>query len=396
VAQGSLCTVLLVAAGLFVVSLHRVRTQDLGFSADGVLIAELRFNRSLPGPEQDAVYQQAAQRVARVPGVDVVSVNEVAPFIHHHVVPVAADDRPDFPDRTQQLPFLNGIAPTYFRALGMTVRAGRNFTPADRAGSPLVVIVNQAMADGIWPGASALGRCLRVGSATVDVSSAPCREVVGVVNNARPRSIREEAGQARMQYYLPYDQVPAPGPFLANAPQIWNLLIRTTDADATADPVQRVLQSFAPEVQLAEVTPLQDTLDRAMRPWLLGASLFSLFGVLALVLAAVGLYGVRAYAVAQRTQEIGIRIALGAAARNVVRMVLWEGVRVIAIAVVIGAAVALAVGHFLEPLLFETRAANAPLYGAIGLALVTVAVAASAIPAWRAARVDPNVALRAE
>jgi ABC-type antimicrobial peptide transport system permease subunit len=108
------------------------------------------------------------------------------------------------------------------------------------------------------------------------------------------------------------------------------------------------------------------------------------------------LYGVRAYAVAQRTQEIGIRIALGAAARNVVRMVLWEGVRVIAIAVVIGAAVALAVGHFLEPLLFETRAANAPLYGAIGLALVTVAVAASAIPAWRAARVDPNVALRAE
>jgi predicted permease len=388
--------VLLVAAGLFVLSLHRVRTQDFGFRSDGVLIAELKLDGSLPGPDQDAVYRDAAEHVARVPGVAVVSVNEVAPFVHHHVMPVAVPGHPEFPDGRQQLPFLNGIAPNYFRVLGMTMRAGRNFTPLDRAGSPLVVIINQAMAEGIWPGESPLGRCVQVGSAAIAAVEAPCREIVGVVNNARPRSIRAESGQALMQYYLPYDQVPAPGPFLANPPRIWNLLIRTADADAMAGTVQRALQSFSPLVQLADVQPLQDVLDRQMRPWLLGASMFSLFGVLALVLAAVGLYGVRAYSVTQRTQEIGVRMALGAGTPAVMRMILIEGLRVTALGIGIGAVAALAVGRRLEPLLFETPAVDPAVLAVITVLLMLVAGAASAVPAWRAARVDPNVALRAE
>lgn len=402
VAQGGLCMVLLIAASLFVRSLHRVRNQDFGFRSAGVLLATLRFSGAMHGPSQDAVYREAEARVARLPGVELASVVGVIPFADHHVPPIAVPGREDFPDEGQQAPFLNPATPAYFRVLGMTIRQGRNFTAADGAGSPLVIIVNQAMADGLWPGESALGRCIRVGFVPGEMPSGihasaalPCRQVVGVVSNARPRSIRAEAGQALMQYYVPFGQIPA-SPFAANPPEIRALLIRTADADAMARPLQRSLQSFTPYVRLADVTPFQDVLDRQMRPWLLGATLFSAFGLLALGLAAIGLYGARAYSVAQRTREIGIRMALGAARRTVVAMVLREGLRIAGMGIAVGAAVALGVGRFIEPLLFETRADDPRLFAMIAGALVVVAVAASWAPAWRAARVDPNVALRAE
>lgn len=402
VAQAGLCMVLLVGAGLFVLSLHRVRTQDFGFRSEGVLVANMRFAGSRSGSAQDALYRDAEERIGQLPGVDLATVAQVVPFSNHHVPPISVPGREDFPDERQQAPFLNAATPSYFRVLGMTIQQGRNFTAADRTGSPFVIIINQAMADGLWPGETALGKCIRVGfvpgemPAGIHASSAlPCREVVGVVNNARPRSIREEAGQARMQYYIPFGQLPA-SPFADDMPEVWGLLIRTTDADAMARPVQRLLQSFTDAVVLAEVKPLQDLLDREMRPWLLGATMFSAFGVLALGLAAVGLYGVLAYAVAQRTQEIGIRMALGAGTSNLVRLIVWDGVRVAVAGIAVGTVVALVVGRFIAPLLFQTDAADPRIFVVIGLALVAVATAASALPAWRAARVDPNVALRAE
>jgi predicted permease len=402
VAQGSLCMMLLVAAALFVQSLHRVRTQDFGFTSAGVLLAELRFAGSMNGADQDAVYRRAEEQLQRLPGVSVATVIQAAPFLGHNVPPIAVPDREDFPDLTQQAPFLTATTPTYFAALGMQLRHGRNFTAADRDGTPLVIIINQAMADGLWPNQDPLGKCIKAGFVPGEMPTGihgspllPCRTVVGVVNNARPRSIREEAGQARMQYYIPFGQVPRPH-FIGDHPSIWGLLIRTADAAGMAQPVQRALQSRLSNVQLADVRPLQDVLDRQMRPWLLGATMFSIFGALALGLAAVGLYGVRGYAVAQRTREIGIRMALGARLPTVVRMVLWEGVRVTAIGVAIGAAVALAASRLIDPLLFNASASDPRVHVVIGLALVIVAILASAVPAWRAARVDPNVALRAE
>jgi predicted permease len=402
VIQGGLCMMLLVGSALFVLSLHRVRTQDFGFNSNGVLLAELRFDASLPGVQQDALYRQAEQQVERLPGVALASVVQAVPFLGHNVPPIAVPGREDFPDTRQQAPFLTAATPSYFRVLGMRVHQGRDFTPADRAGSPLVVIVNQAMADGLWPGENPIGRCIRVGfepgvppSGIHASPNLPCRTVVGVVNNARPRSIREESGQARMQYYIPFGQLPAT-PFGGGGPSIWGLLVRTTERGAMTAPVQRVLQSLSPSVPYADVRPLQDVLDRQMRPWLLGATMFSIFGLLALALAAVGLYGVRAYSVAQRTREIGIRMALGAALPDVVRMVLWDGLRVTTVGIALGAAAALALGRVLEPLLFNTHATNPAIYGLIAMSLAVVSVAASALPAWSAARVDPNVALRTE
>ena len=402
VAQGTICKVLLVAASLFVVSLHRVRTQDFGFASGGLLYAELKFDGSLSGREQDDLYRQSAEQVARAPGVEVVSVAQAVPFLGHNVPPIAVPDRPEFPDESQQAPFLTAATPTYFRAMGMRVLQGRNFTEQDRDGSPLVVIINQAMAEGLWPGVSPLGRCVQTGFMPGEMPTGihaspglPCREVIGVVNNARPRSIREEAGQARMMYYEPISQISRPA-FAANGPQIWGLLVRVARGDGMARGVQQAIQSFSPRISLAQVTPLSDILERQMRPWLLGATMFSIFGLLALGLAAIGLYGVRAYAVQERTREIGIRLALGALVPDVVRMILGEGLRVTGAAVVLGGAISLVLARYLDPLLFNTPANDLRIYSLVAVALLLVAIAASAVPAWRAARVDPNVALREE
>lgn len=400
--QGGLCMLLLVAASLFILSLHRVRTQDFGFTSDGVLLAELRLPDAAAGPARDALYRQAEERIRQLPGVSLATVVQAVPFGSHHVPPIAVPDRPEFPDVNQQAPFLYATSPTYFRALGMRLLAGRNFADGDGQGSPLVVIVNQAMAEGLWPGENALGKCIRAGfvpgTAPTGIHASPllpCRTVIGVVNNTRPRSIREEPGQARMQYYVPFGQIPAP-PFPGSFADISGLLIRTTDADAMTGPVQRALQSATPGQPYAQVRPLQDLLDRQMRSWVLGATMFTVFGVLALGLGAIGLYGVRAYAVTQRTKEIGIRMALGARMAGVVRMVLLEGLRATGIGIVFGTIAAIGMARLVEPLLFETTATDPRVYGFVALLLVAVTIAASAVPAWRASRVDPNVALRSD
>jgi hypothetical protein len=354
------------------------------------------------GAEHDAVYRQAEEQIARVPGVMLASVAQSVPFLGHNVPPIAVPDRPAFPDETQQAPFMTATTPTFFATMGMTIRQGRNFTSLDREGSPLVVIINQAMADGLWPGQSPLGRCIQAGFMPGEMPTGihgspglPCREVVGVVNNARPRSVREEAGQARMMYYVPFGQLPMPA-FAAAGPRIWHLLVRTSGAEGMAARVQRALQSFNGSVNLATVQPLSGFLEQQMRPWLLGATMFSVFGLLALGLAAVGLYGVRAYSVAQRGREIGIRMALGAVMPDVVGLILGEGMRVTGLAIVLGGAAGLALSRFIGPLLFQTAANDLRVYAAVAAMLVLVALGSSAVPAWRAARVDPNVALREE
>jgi hypothetical protein len=286
----------------------------------------------------------------------------------------------------------------------MHIIEGRNFTAADGEGSPLVVIVNQAMAKGLWPGESALGKCIRFGFAPGEMPSGmqasaavPCRPIIGVVNDARPRSIREESGQARMQYYVPFGQIPVPPfPGAADNPSIWGILVRSANPDALIAPMERLLQSPSTGAILATVRPLQDSLERQIRPFVLGAAMFSLFGLLALVLAAIGLYGIRAHAVTQRTREMGVRIALGATAAQVVKMVVLEGVKLALAGAAVGTLVVIALANRLDPLLFQTSLCSPLLLLIVAGVLGVVATLASAIPAWRASRVDAQVALRAE
>jgi hypothetical protein len=240
--------------------------------------------------------------------------------------------------------------------------------------------VNEALARHAWPGRSPVGECAYLAEAETT-----CARVVGVVGDARTFSIREEQ---RHWIYTPLDPAatdrrvllvrPAPG---APAP------------DAT---IRRALRELDPALPYVDVQTLGDVLDPQVRPWRLGAAVFTAFGALAALLAALGLYTAVAYAVAQRTREIGVRVAVGASTPSVVRLVLGDGVRVALAGVAAGLALALLGGRWIADLLFDTSARDGTVLGGVGAALLVVALLASVVPARRAARVSPTEALRAD
>ncbi|HSS50999.1 MAG TPA: FtsX-like permease family protein, partial [Thermoanaerobaculia bacterium] len=399
--QTGLSAVLLAGAGLFVASLYNVRTQNLGFTTRHILLAAMPVDDSSSGnSNQDAFYREALDRVKRLPGVEMAIPIDSLPFGPHSVPPISVPGLEGAPGQSTQLPFMNAATPDYFQMMGMTIRRGRGFTLADNAKSPLVVVVSETMARTIWPHQDAIGKCIRIGHAegerpSMQASpSLPCRDIVGIVNDARRRSIRPEAIPI-MQYYVPYEQLPRP-PF-PGIPTISGLLVRTTgEPQALARAVQQTIQSAGPSSPYVDVRPYQDLIDPQIRPWRLGATLFSIFGGLALTMAAIGLYGVLAYMVAQRRKEIGIKMALGASTGHVVRGIVGEGLSIALMGLGIGGLVVLAMGRWFEPLLFGVTPRDPAVLGTVALTLATVAVLASLIPALRATRVDPNLALRTE
>jgi ABC-type antimicrobial peptide transport system permease subunit len=243
-----------------------------------------------------------------------------------------------------------------------------------------VIVVSEGMAETLWPGQNALGKCVRF-----DSDSIPCTSVVGIAENIKANDV---VGEERLQYYRSLEQNP-----LEDA----SIFVRTRgDARPLAEGVRKQLQALMPGSSYVTVTPLRDIVDPALSSWRMGATMFLLFGLLALVLAAIGLYSVIAYNVAQRTQELGLRIALGAHARDLLRMVLGEGLRFGVLGIVIGVLIALAAGHWVQPLLYGESARDPLVFAAVAAVLAFVALAASAIPARRAMRLDPSIALRTE
>jgi ABC-type antimicrobial peptide transport system permease subunit len=208
--------------------------------------------------------------------------------------------------------------------------------------------------------------------------------VVGVAEDMTFGDLRNDE---HLQLYLPATQERVTGSVLVRA---------AGDPRALAEPLRRELQRLLPGMGYASVRPLATVLDPVVRQWRLGATMFTIFGALALVLAAVGLYGVMAYDVAQRTRELGVRVALGAQATDIRRLVLWQGVRIAAAGAALGAALAFVAVRFIESLLFRVPARDPAAFGGAALTILVVAVVASLVPARRATRVDPVVALRAE
>jgi hypothetical protein len=262
----------------------------------------------------------------------------------------------------------------------MRLLRGRGLTPADRRGAPAVVI-NETLARLGWAGRSPLGECVYL-SAARDT----CARVVGVVHDANTFGIRRDRRSAWV--YVPLDPADEDDRVL---------LVRAAPgmrgADAT---LRRVLRELDPALPYVDVRTLGDALDPELRPWRLGAAVFTAFGALAALLAALGLYTAVAYAVAQRRREIGVRVAVGAASGDVVRLVLGDGVRVAAAGVAVGLLLALAASRWIAALLFETSPRDPAVLGAVALALLAVAAAASLVPARRAVRVSPTEALRAD
>ncbi|HEV2131465.1 MAG TPA: FtsX-like permease family protein, partial [Longimicrobiaceae bacterium] len=283
-------------------------------------------------------------------------------------------------------PFFYAAGPGYFAALGLQVSRGRGITPADVEGAPRVAVVNETMARALWPGEQPLGKCLTIGGREGEPAP-PCTEVVGVVQDARRLDLVEVPA---MQYYVPLAQS-----VHREAPHA--LLVRAAGDPASLMPViQRELLGLGPEVRFVNVQHFSEVLDPERRSWKLGATMFTIFGLLALVVAAIGLYSVLAFSVAQRTQELGVRAALGAPRERLLTLVLGQGMRLVGIGIALGLGAALLAGPRIAPLLFETSPRDPLTLGGVVLVLLTVAALASGLPAWRATRVDPSVALRAE
>ena len=378
--QGALSVLLLVGAGLFVQSLDHVRSMRLGYDAGPVLFA----SRNLRGMQlSDSAQVQLGRRLLEaaraLPGVEHATWVSSIPFWSTSNLDLYVPGI-DSVRRLGRFTYQTATA-GYFETMGTRVMRGRPFTMEDRAGSPPVAVVSEAMGTVLWPGSDPIGKCLRIGADTM-----PCTTVIGVAEDAVQNSLTDDQ---RLRYYLPLEQFrPARG---------FALLLRMRGSAAVqAEPVRKALQPVMPGQSYITVRPLHELVDAQRRSWQIGATMFAAFGVLALLVAAVGLYGVITYNVAQRMHELGVRIALGAQARDVVRLVVGQGMRFALIGVTLGLALALIGARWIQPLLFRQSARDPATYGLVAALLLAVALAASALPALRATRADPNAALRGE
>jgi predicted permease len=380
VLQGALSVVLLVGAGLFVRSLRNVRNVPLGYDVDPVLIVDLQMRGvSLDSAARVTLLNRLWEQARTIPGVALAARRVTVPFYQTwstdlHVASIdSVSPLGEFD--------LNAVSPDYFATVGTRILRGRGLSATDLEGSPRVMVVGASMAKVLWPGQEALGQCVRVGSDTV-----PCTTVVGIAEDIKTHTLEGEGKY--FFYYLSAAQYASDqGGLFARAAG------PATDVQET---VRRRLQPLMPGVSYVTVTPLSDVLGSQTQSWRLGATMFTVFGALALVLAAIGLYSVIAYNVAQRTQEMGVRIALGAEMRHVVGLILREGMTLAIVGVALGGVIALAVSPWVKPLLFDESPRDPLVFAGVGVALLAVAALASFIPARRAARVDPMRALRTE
>ncbi len=379
VLQGALSVVLLVGAGLFVRSLRHVRTIPLGYDVDPVLIADINLRGTrLDSARNVALRRELLETAQAIPGVEHASRQLTVPFwttwdLELHVAGIDSVGRlGDFA--------LNAVTPEYFSTLGTRLLRGRGIEAQDAEHAPRAMVVSDAMAKALWPGRDPIGQCVKVGADT-----APCRYVVGVAENIKSQRLGDDPG---LFYYLSTAQW---------YPDQGGLFIRTRgDAAPHAETILRALQQVMPGAAYVTVTPLRDVLGEQTRSWQLGATMFLAFGALALALAAIGLYSVMAYNVAQRTQEMGVRASLGAQERDLIRLVVNEGLRVGVVGIVIGVVIALAGSEWLGPLLFRESPHDPLVFGFVTVVLLGTTVLASLVPSRRAARVDPMVALRYE
>lgn len=380
IAQGALSVALLVGAGLFVRSLNRVREMRLGYDAEKILMVrhEMR-GTSLGDTALLALRRQLLDAALAVPGIERAAYASSVPFWSTSSQRLFVSGI-DSVHRLGRFTYQQGSA-DYFAAMGTKILRGRPFGAEDRAGAPMVAVVSEGMAKVLWPGQEALGQCMRVGADTV-----PCTTVVGIAEDAVQNSLTDPR---RFRYYLPLEQFrPLNGFFLM-------LRVRGEPSDF-AEPVRIALQKLMPGQAYVTAMPLGGLIDNQRRSWENGATMFVAFGGLALVVAAIGLYAVIGYNVTQRMHEMGVRIALGARSTDVVRLVVNQGVVFALAGIAIGIVVSLATGRWVEPLLFRQSARDPLVYGGVGVILLLVTIAASAIPAFRATRADPNLTLRAD
>ncbi len=378
--QIALSTVLLVGSGLFVRSLRRVQAIDLGFAPAKVLMVALTAPPGASVSERAGLYRDAAERLRRVPGVDDVGSSIGGPFLNIYAVSVRAPGM-------DSLPRLAGGGPYYYRlsagaleALGVHLLRGRLFAEADdRPGAAPTVIITQTLATTLWPAKDPLSQCLIV-------SNKPCAPVIGVVADLHRQGLQERPS------FLLFTPVAQDS---TAVPEV--MFVRVSGApERMIEAIRKDLVTVRSDLPYVAIDPYDARIGSQARAWRLGAIVFTAFGVVSLLMAAVGVYGVLSYGVTQRTPEFGIRAALGATPARVMRMIFVSGLGVTAAGIVVGAGVAYMAAGRVQPLLFETSARDPFVFAAAAVAIGMIAGAATLIPGRRAARIDPLRAWRAE
>jgi predicted permease len=380
--QVSLSVILLVGAGLFVRSLRRVVAHDVGVDLDRVALVMFDVGHAkLSSAEYRELYGEARDRAMRLPGVEraaLVSGTVPGRMASAYGMIVSGKKSIDFPGGGPYTVVADG---GYLTTIGTHVVRGRLFTPEEEAAPSQVMMVNRMVADAYWPGEQPVGKCITIADEKY------CRTIVGVVENSM---LFKFVGDGAAMLYFPPDR--ALSDYQPSA-----LVVRSKgDAAQLVPLLQRTLHGLRPNVTYVNVASYADIVAPQLRPWRLGATMFSMFGILATIIAAVGLYSVMAYWASQRTHEIGVRMALGAEPRDIVRLIATQATRTVALGLVAGVLLALLLSRWIADLLYETSPHQLSAYAAAGLALGAAALVAMIVPARRVASVDPAEALRTE
>jgi predicted permease len=399
ISQSALSMVLLVGAGVFFRSLSRVHHIDVGYDVERLISGSVVFRDPQAryddtwdhGEEIGLGLEQIAADLAREPSIQATAISLRSPM-SSRLFTLSLN----IPGRdTAQLgaaglsgwPPITPASPTYFETTGIRLLKGRFFTDADRSGAPTdyfvkepyrAAVISAAMAKAVWPNDDPIGKCFVIGIMP------GCVPVVGVVTDAHVMDVVESQS---MQYYVP---------LRPNGGNVLTIRVRPGQEAQASQLLWRALRRRFPSAEAPVVQSLADVITPQLRPWRMGASLFSGFGVLALIISFVGLYGLISYSVTQRSWELGLRLALGAQRAAIVSLVVREGLGFVAIGIAVGTLLSLLSGHAIAALLYETSPYDPRVLIGVALLLCGCAAVASFAPGWRAGRIDPAKALRAE
>ncbi len=382
VVQVALSLVLLVGAGLFVRTLRNLQNVDVGFNRERLLLCQIDATSGAAGPAVIATFDRIRERLAALPGVRHATYARVPPLSHNNWS--TGIFVPGYVQMTiNESVRVNGVEPDYLATLEIPVLRGRDFTVRDGATAPKVAIVNQAFAKKYFGTEDVIGRRIGRRPAAIDT------EIVGLIHDASYSDVKSAPPPVVL---FPFEQFGN-----LNAVTATNFIVRFSGSDAAIIPAIRgAVHAIGAGIPISNLRTQQEQIDRLFAQERLFANLCSVFGVLALLLSAVGLYGLMSYTVLRRTGEIGLRMALGALPANVLRMILRESLSLVALGVLAGAAIAFSTTRWISSMLFGLSPNDPVTYVSVALLLLAVAIAACLLPARRAASVDPMTALRTE